>query len=188
MTDPNVSHRTPGTGRFKLVLIMLVFLAPIAAAGLLTLSGWQPEGKGNGRPIVPQRSVAEVHVDVAGRPWAWRDSEPRLTLVALPGPGCAAQCLQTLALMRNARIVLNRNADRLRLLYLGTPPTAPGADGVMPAWTIGTDAAKAFDSFRPTEPDTVAAVLVESNATALSWYPAGFDPSGLRKDMQKVIR
>jgi len=31
-------------------------------------------------------------------------------------------------------------------------------------------------------------VLVESNATALAWYPAGFDPNGLRKDLQKVIR
>ncbi|MDQ7997446.1 MAG: hypothetical protein AAGC76_16515 [Luteibacter sp.] len=188
MTDPNVPPRKPGSGRLKLVLIMLVFLAPIIAAGLLTLSGWQPEGKGNGRPIVPQRSMAEVRVDVAGTAWAWRDSEPRLTLVALPGPDCAAHCLETLALMRNARIVLNRNADRLRLLYIGTPPTAQGADAVMPDWKVGVDAAKAFEEFRPTQPDTVAAVLVESNATALSWYPAGFDPSGLRKDLQKVIR
>ncbi|MET0936502.1 MAG: hypothetical protein ABWX83_10950 [Luteibacter sp.] len=188
MTDPNVSTQKPGNGRVKLVLIMLVFLAPIVAAGLLTLSGWQPEGKGNGHPIVPQRSVADARVDVEGKPWAWRDSEPRLTLVALPGPGCAAHCLETLALMRNARIVLNRNADRLRLLYLGTAPTAPGADGVMPDWKVGVDASGAFSEFRPTEPDSVAAVLVESNATALSFYPAGFDPSGLRKDMQKVIR
>lgn len=188
MTDPNVSTRKPGDGRLKLVLIMLVFLAPIVAAGVLTVSGWQPQGKGNGQPIVPQRSVAAVRVDVSGTPWAWRDSEPRLTLVALPGPGCATHCLETLALMRNARIVLNRNADRLRLLYLGTPPDAPGADGVMPDWKVGSDGTDAFARFRPTEPDTVAAVLVESNATALSWYPAGFDPNGLRKDLQKVIR
>jgi hypothetical protein len=188
MTDPNVSTKNLRSSRIKLILIMLVFLAPIIAAGLLTLSGWQPEGKGNGRPIVPQRSVTDVRIDVDGKPWVWRDSEPRLTLVALPGPSCAEHCLQTLALMRNARIVLNRNADRLRLLYLGTPPTAAGADDVMPDWKVGHDAADAFHEFRPTEPDSVSAVLVESNGTALSFYPAGFDPSGLRKDMQKVIR
>ncbi|HVI56980.1 MAG TPA: hypothetical protein VM621_18210 [Luteibacter sp.] len=188
MTDPNVSAKNIRSSRIKLILIMLVFLAPIVAAGLLTLSGWQPEGKGNGRPIVPQRSVADVRVDVDGKPWVWRASEPRLTLVALPGPGCADRCLQTLALMRNARITLNQNADRLRLLFLGTPATAAGADGVMPDWKVGNDGANAFGEFRPTEPDSVAAVLVESNGTALSFYPAGFDPSGLRKDMQKVIR
>jgi len=188
MTDPNVSKKTIRCSRIKLILIMLVFLAPIIAAGMLTLSGWQPEGKGNGRPIVPQRSVTDVRVDVDGKPWVWRAEEPRLTLVALPGPGCAEHCLQTLALMRNARITLNQNADRLRLLYIGTPPTAPGADGVMPDWKVGSDAANAFGEFRPADADTVAAVLVESNGTALSYYPAGFDPSGLRKDMQKVIR
>jgi hypothetical protein len=188
MTDPNVRSTEPRSGRLKLVLIMLVFLAPIVAAGLLTLSDWQPQGKGNGQPIVPQRSLVDVRVDVDGKPWAWRDVEPRLTLVALPGPDCAARCLQTLALMRNARIVLNANADRLRLLYLGATPTAVGADAVMADYKLGDDPANAFGEFRPTEPDSVAAVLVESNATALAFYPAGFDPSGLRKDLQKVIR
>jgi hypothetical protein len=188
MTDPTVRTTTPRSGRLKLVLIMLVFLAPIVAAGLLTLSGWQPQGKGNGQPIVPQRSLAAVRVDVDGQPWAWRDVEPRLTLVALPGPDCEVRCMHTLGLMRNARIVLNRNADRLRLLYLGGAPTAAGADAVMVAYKVGSDPSDAFGEFRPTEPDSVAAVLVESNATALSYYPAGFDPNGLRKDLQKVIR
>jgi hypothetical protein len=188
MTDPNATSPTPRGGRLKLVLIMLVFLAPILAAGLLTLSGWQPEGKGNGQPIVPQRSLANVRVDVGGEAWPWRDSEPRLTLVALPGPGCAARCLATLSLMRNARIVLNRNADRLRLLYIGEAPATAGADTVLRDYRVGSDPADAFAPFRPAEPDSVAAVLVESNATALAWYPAGFDPNGLRKDLQKVIR
>ncbi|NID17470.1 hypothetical protein [Luteibacter yeojuensis] len=188
MTDPNAKTPPPRSGRLKLVLIMLVFLAPILAAGLLTLSGWQPEGKGNGQPIMPQRSLANVRVDVDGKPWAWRDSEPRLTLVVLPGPDCGARCIQTLALMRNARIVLNRNADRLRLLYIGAAPTGADADPVMRDYATGTDPSDAFAPFRPAAPDSVAAVLVESNATALAWYPAGFDPNGLRKDLQKVIR
>lgn len=188
MTDPNAKPPTTRSGRLKLVLIMLVFLAPIVAAGLLTLSGWQPEGKGNGQPIVPQRSLADVRVEVDGKPWAWRDSEPRLTLVALPGPDCAARCVHTLTLMRNARIVLNRNADRLRLLYIGAAPAGADAEATMRDYKSGSDPADAFAPFRPAEPDTVAAVLVESNATALAWYPAGFDPNGLRKDLQKVIR
>lgn len=188
MTVTPANSAPAGKGRLKLVLIMLVFLAPIAAAGVLTLSGWQPEGRGNGRPIMPQRSFAGVLIEVDGKPWAWRDDQPRLTLVAVPGPDCAAHCVETLKLMRNARIVLNRNADRLRMVYIGTPPTVAGAESVVPDWKIARDTTKAFDAFRPTESDTVAAVLVESNATALSYYPAGFDPSGLRKDLQKVIR
>jgi hypothetical protein len=179
---------TARSGRLKLVLIMLVFLTPIIAAGILTLTGWQPQGKGNGQPILPQRSFEGVRVDVGGKPWAWRDSEPRLTLVVLPGPACAAECVKTLGLVRNARIVLNRNADRLRLLYLGPAPDSSDAQAVMADYTIGTEGADTFAPFRPTTADSVALVLVESNATALAWYPAGFDPNGLRKDLQKVIR
>ncbi|MBB3226191.1 hypothetical protein FHW69_000781 [Luteibacter sp. Sphag1AF] len=188
MTEPNVSQPAPASrGRLKLILIMLVFLAPIVAAGVLTLSGWQPTGKGNGQPIQPQRSFADVRIDLAkGGTYAWRDSEPRLTLVALPGPDCSTSCISTLELMRNARITLNRNADRLRLLYVGKPPATQPV--VMNDWTVGADVAGKLETFRPTQPDTVSAVLVESNTTALSLYPAGFDPSGLRKDMQKVIR
>lgn len=186
MTEPNAPPVR--SGRLKLVLIMLVFLAPILAAGILTLSGWQPQGKGNGQAITPQRSFEAVQVDVAGKSWAWRDSEPRLTLVVLPGPDCATECVKTLGLVRNARIVLNRNADRLRLLYIGAAPVSAEAQGIMSDYAIGTEPADTFAAFRPTTPDSVAVVLVESNATALAWFPAGFDPNGLRKDLQKVIR
>jgi hypothetical protein len=181
--------RAARSGRLKLLLVAFVFLAPILAAAVLTVSGWQPTGHGNGEPITPQRSLLGMRVDLAaGGQYVWRDSEPRLTLIALPGPQCAGHCLEQLALMRNARITLNQNAPRLRLLYLGTPPESPDAKAVMPDWQVGTDAARQLEEFRPTEPDSVAAVLVESNGTALSLYRAGFDPSGLRKDLQKVIR
>ncbi|WP_250626582.1 hypothetical protein [Pinirhizobacter soli] len=188
--NPPVQDKPRPTGRGKLVLVLLVFVAPFAAAALLTITGWQPTAKGNGLPIEPQRSFADVRIDLAkGGSYVWRDpSEPRLTLIALPGPGCAARCVDTLLKMRNARITLNRNSDRLRLLYLGEPPTDKAADAFMGDYVVGRDVDGKLESFRPTEPDSVSAVFVESNTTALAQYPAGFDPSGLRKDLQKVIK
>jgi hypothetical protein len=185
MSTPHPNAKPAGRG--KLLLIAFVFAAPILAAALLTVTGWQPTARGNGLPITPQRTLADVVVTLdSGSHYAWRNTvEPQLTLVALPGPGCAARCKDTLLKMHNARITLNRNADRLRLLYLGVRPDtqAPDSD-----WQAGIDVDGKLNQFRPTEPDTVAAVFVESNATALSYYPSGFDPSGLRKDLQKIIR
>ncbi|WP_430391537.1 hypothetical protein [Dyella sp. 20L07] len=177
--------------RLKLLLIMLVFAAPIVAAGLLTLSGWQPAGKAYGQSIEPQRNFAKEQLQVTlanGQPWAWRGSEPQLTLVALAGPDCAAQCLDTLTKMAAARITLNRNAPRLRLLYVGVPPANAAANGMADYWQLGTDSKGQLATFLPSTPDSVAALLVESDGTALSLYPVGFDPTGLRKDLQKVIR
>lgn len=177
--------------RLKLLLIMLVFAAPIVAAGLLTLSGWQPSGKANGQPVLPQRNFAQEQLPVTmanGGLWAWRASEPQLTLVALAGPECATQCLDVLTKMAAARITLNRNAPRLRLLYVGEPPAHAAGSGMTDYWQVGADSAGHLAAFRPAQADTVSALLVESDGTALSFYPAGFDPTGLRKDLQKVIR
>jgi hypothetical protein len=68
------------------------------------------------------------------------------------------------------------------------PPADDARDGMRNYWLLGTDVDGKLASFRPTMPDSVSAVLVESNGTALLQYPAGFDPSGLRKDLQKVIK
>lgn len=178
--------------RRSLLLIAFVFAAPMIVAGLLTLGGWHPGTKGNGQPILPQRNfVAEkLQVQLAdGQPYAWRDSEPRLTLVALPGPDCAAQCFEVLTGLAKARVMLNRNESRLRLLYLGTPPAeASRREAMQTYWLLGNDVDGKLTEYRPTAPDSVSVLLVESNGTALSLYPANFDGPGLLRDMQKVIK
>lgn len=177
--------------RLHLMLIALVFLAPLIAAGVLNLSGWQPGVAGEGQPILPQRNLAQENVQVIlenGQPWAWRDSEPRLTLVALAGPDCAAQCLQQLTNLAKARVMLNHQRSRLRLLYLGQPPASADDAGMRNYWAIGQDVGGRLESYRPTQADSVSAVLVESNGTALSLYPAGMDAAALLRDMRKVIR
>lgn len=189
-TDTAVNPAALRKSRLLLVLIALVFAAPIIVAGILTFSGWEPVGKGNGQAITPQRNLLDekVRVQLAnGQDYAWRDSVPRMTLVALPGPDCATRCLEDLTAMAKARVMLNRNQSRLRLLYLGAPPTGAGLTAMKNYWQVGTDVDGKLAAYRPTTPDSVTAVVVESNGTALSLYPAGSDPAGLARDLQKVI-
>ena len=126
-----------------LLLIALVFAAPMIVAGLLSWSGWQPGTKGNGEPILPQRNFVDEKLQVRlddGTSWPWRDSKPRFTLVALAGPDCAARCFDTLTGIAKARVMLNRNQSRLRLLYVGAPPVDPGRRAAMNTyWTLGRD-------------------------------------------------
>jgi hypothetical protein len=175
-----------------LLLIALVFAAPMIVAGLLSWGGWQPGVKGSGQPIEPQRNFVDEKLPVQladGRLYAWRDNEPRLTLVALAGPNCAAHCFEVLTGLAKARLMLNRSQDRLRLLYLGAPPTDASRRAAMQAyWTPGRDVDGKLASYRPTAVDSVSALLVESNGTALAFYPAGFDGPGLLRDMKKVIK
>ncbi|MGH8159160.1 MAG: hypothetical protein ACREPQ_13640 [Rhodanobacter sp.] len=186
--DPKSLRRS----RMFLILIALVFAAPMIVAGLLTWSGWQPGVKGNGHAIVPQRNFVDEKLQVRlddGTLWPWRDSEPRLTLIALAGPDCAARCFETLTELAKARVMLNRSQSRLRLLYIGAPPADADHRAAMQTyWTLGRDVDGKLAAYVPATPDSVSAVLVESNGTALSLYPAGFDAPGLLRDMLKVIK
>lgn len=186
--DPKRTRKS----RIQLVLIACVFLAPMIAAGVLTVVGWQPGTKGNGQPILPQRNFLDeqLHVVLAdGSDYPWRASEPRMTLLALAGPDCASQCLATLTAVAKARVMLNHKQDRLRLVYLGTPPAdAAARDAMAEYWQTGRDVDGKLASYRPATPDSVSAVLVESNGTALSFYPNGFDEAGLLRDLRKVIK
>lgn len=177
--------------RRKFLLLILVFAAPIVAAGLLNFSGWQPTGKAYGEPVVPQRNFEQERVRIHladGHDWAWRDTSPRMTLIALAGPDCSARCMDALTKMAAARVTLNNNMARLRLLYVGQLPANAATNGMETYWAIGTDVENRLAAYRPATPDSVSALLVESDGTALARYPVGFDPSGLRKDLQKVIR
>lgn len=181
------------SNRLKLMAIAAVFAAPMIVAGVLTVIGWQPGGEGYGQPVQPARNFVQEHLRVEladGSAYAWRDpKEPRMTLVALAGPDCAARCFEALTGMAKAWVTLNRNQKRLRLLYIGDPPADPSRRAAMTSyWTLGRDADGKLAAFRPTTADSVSALLVESNGTALSYYPAGFDGTGLLRDMHKVIK
>jgi hypothetical protein len=188
----NVDPKALRRSRRYLLLIALVFAAPMIVAGLLNWSGWQPGVKGTGQPIQPQRNFVDEKLPVQlsdGRLYAWRDSEPRLTLVALAGPDCAARCFDVLTGLAKARLMLNRSQDRLRLLYLGAPPADASRRAAMQTyWSLGSDVDGKLAKYRPGTPDSVSALLVESNGTALAFYPAGFDGPGLLRDRKKVIK
>jgi len=178
--------------RLKLLLVASIFAAPFLVALVLTKVGWQPGVKSHGEPVLPQRNFRQEHLLVKlddGSAWPWRAGTPKLTLVALPGPDCASCCFAALTGMAKARVMLNKNAPRLRLLYVGAPPADAAALAAMKNyWRLGTDVDHKLDTYRPAGPDSVGALLVESDGTVLSRYPAGFDVSGLLQDMRKVIR
>lgn len=182
--------RKPSRHRFVIALVIAAFVVPFAAAWIALHAGWWPGTRSHGKPILPQRNFTGVRIVLGnGSNWLWRDPvAPRMTLVALSNGPCGAQCVKTLALLRNARITLNDKKDRLRLLYLGTPPTGATGKALAQSWYYGADVDGALAAFRPHAPGAVSALLVEANGTALVQYPAGFSPDGIKDDLHKVLR
>lgn len=174
--------------RLQAGLIAAIFAAPVIVALVLTMGGWVPSSHSYGRAIQPERDLTSMPVQGAdGRPFAWSNDDAVWTLVALPGPRCAEECLRKLDLVHRAQIALGQHADKLRLLYLGTPPEGAVAQGFGEVWTLATTRSHLLEDLRAKARDTVSAVLVTPDGKALTRYAANFDAEGLRQDLKKVV-
>lgn len=174
--------------RLMLVALVLIFAAPLLIAYVMNAEGWRPQQTRNtGTLIDPPRDVTALAVTLAdGGKLVWRDPQWHWTLLALPGAQCATQCRTRLDEAVRMRLTLGRNAERLRIVYLG--PALPGADVAARAPLIaGNDASGALAEYRAGGDDDLALALVDPNGLLMLRYREGYSAQGLRSDIQKVL-
>jgi cytochrome oxidase Cu insertion factor (SCO1/SenC/PrrC family) len=174
--------------RLTFVAIVLVFAAPLLAALLLSRSGWRPQTTRNyGVLVEPPLDVTAVPVTLAGgTPLAWRDPQWHWTLLAFGNGACAEPCQSRLAELMRMRITLGRNAERLRIVYLGPAPPPAAADAATPLLAADGDA-PVLAPYRPAAAGAVSLALVDPNGLLMLRYPPGYDAARLRQDVVKVV-
>jgi hypothetical protein len=174
--------------RLVLVLVALVFAAPLLVAYVMNREGWRPQQTRNSGILVePPRDVTTASVTLAdGTKLMWRDPQWHWTLLALPGAQCAAQCQARLDEVLRMHITLGRNAERLRLVYLG--PALPNEYlAARAAWQAGQDDTGALAEYRAQGDDALALALVDPNGLLMLRYSQGYSAQGLRSDIQKLL-
>ncbi len=174
--------------RLVLAALLLLFALPLALAFLLLAGGWHPLNTRNSGTLVdPPRDVGAASITLAdGSRYVWRDPHYRWTLLMLPGTECARDCRTRLEEALRMRITLGRNAERLRMLYLG-PPLPPGFVTANAPLEAGRDDTGAFAGERASGDDALALALVDANGKLVLWYPAGYSAQGLRNDIVQII-
>ncbi len=175
-------------GRLVLVGIAVLFAIPLAAAFLLRGSDWQPARTlQSGILVQPPHNVSAAPVTLAdGSRYAWQDPQYRWTLVMLPGSACAQNCQTRLDEVLRMRITLGRNADRLRVLYLG-PALAPDILAARAPLAAGRDDSGAFAFARAQGADDLALALVDPRGQLMLRYADGYSAQGLRSDVVKIL-
>ena len=173
--------------RLVLLLVIGVFALPLAAAFLLRSSDWRPRSStASGTLVDPPRDLAGVVLTLAdGSTFDWHDARYRWTLLALPGTRCAAACRERLDEALRMRITLGRNAERLRVLYVG-PVLESEFSAPRTPLQVASDAS-AFAGERPHGDDALALALVDPNGKLMLVYPEGYSAQGLRRDVTKIL-
>lgn len=174
--------------RLGLVLLIALFLAPLCAAIVLNAIGWRPEGTRNyGELVEPPRPLADARFVFAdGKALQWEDADWSWTLFALTGPGCADACLARIDELRRARLSLNQNADRVRVVVLDDGLPADRLAALAPV-VAARDADGALDALRPGAGE-VAVAIADPHGFLAMRYAAGYDASRLRKDLVRLVK
>ena len=174
--------------RIGLILILALFAAPLVTAYVLNAFGWRPAGSRNYGTLIepPQDLTAARFVLADGSTLAWKDEDWSWTVFAIPGPACGQACLARIDELRRARLTLNQNAFRVRVVVLGELP-ADALAALKPVMTA-SDAEGRLANLRPAGADEVAVAFADPHGFLVLRYAVGYDGNKLRKDLARVIK
>lgn len=200
MSQVSTANRT--SARRRLLLVAAVFAAPIVLSYVLFFSGWRPEGdSAHGELITPARPLAETELKTLdGMAVTISSLRTRWTLVYFGSSECDSACERALYHMRQVIAAQGRESGRLRATMIVTDTRALDRlrDQLRnyPDTLALTATRDKLDRFaREFELPTGGALagqhriyVVDPLGNLMMSYPADADPSGMRKDLVRLLR
>lgn len=179
-------------GRLQLVLLITVFLLPLAGSGLAYLLGWSTGRTGNyGALIEPRAAPQSALATLDGRILRLDALQGKWVLLQLDVPGCDARCEHKLYLMRQVRKALGRDQSRVERVWILTGegrPTPRLLDAIEGTWVL-RPADPAFSAAFSARQDPRAHIfLIDPRGNLMLRFPPDPDPSHMIKDLQQLLR
>ena len=178
-------------GRLQLILIAAAFLGPLLVAAWLYYRGapLQPEGRTNHGTLLDP--VISLHEALPATTLFERADETWILLYANDGP-CERACRDALYTLRQSRLMLGKNMDRLRRVFLhgDTPP-----DTVFlareHAGLIAFEDADLYRLLLDREPADLPAggyFLIDPLGNLVMYFRPDIDPSDMVDDISHLLR
>lgn len=189
------------TNRWVLVMLMLLFVLPVVLATLLYLTGWRPSSSGNhGELIQPARQIEDgVLQTLDGKPARFSELRGKWIMVHFGSSSCPDECMKNIYTMRQVHAAQAKEIGRVQRVFVATDRGAAEklkaklADyPEMRVWTgekkalaellqsFGIDAGQAAQQ--------QGIYLVDPLGNLIMRYPPGTDPSGMLKDMTRLLK
>jgi peroxiredoxin len=189
-------------GRIKLVALLAIYAAPLAAAWLWFAYVSNNEGAGvsvNGELIHPAVPLTEFDLaDSEDEAWMLGQFEKKWSMVYFAGDACAQTCEQTLYNMRQVRLSTGRRMERVqRVLVTEDVTTMAGklADASEGLAVVGgsrqaieqlkTQISKA-EAGLPTCEHCV--YLIDPFANVMMRFPPDMEPKKMYKDLKHLLK
>lgn len=182
--------RPARSGRPQLVLVALAFVVPLAAAIVLyyTGEGWRPQGTTNyGELLSPMVNVREA---LPGSELGERVAD-QWALVYLHRGSCGDACRDALYKLRQSRLMLGNDMNRVRRVFLHGPdaPDKVFLDREHAGMIVLGDpaAASLVESARPAGHEAGGYFLVDPLGNLVMYFPAGILPRHMVDDLTHLL-
>lgn len=186
--------------RTKFLLVVALFVLPIAIAVYLHFSGWRPGSTVNhGTLVQPARPVPALEFSGPGTTQAGKELfAEKWNLVVVTTTDCAETCQQNLHAIRQIHIGQGKNQHRIRrvLVQGGDMRNLAEIGREYPDLAIVTVGAKMQQAVQDwlavdggaKAPDGSRVYMIDPLGNYMMYYVPGFDPSGMRKDLARLLR
>lgn len=174
--------------RITMIMVTVMFFASFGLALYLIRSGWQPTATRNaGELLQPPVELGELglrHAD--GRAFGWEPQRRLWRVVVMPPVDCGEPCLTLIDNLHRVWMSEGRDADRLQMLWFGEVPSGAANFRALlpmqpsPALRAKLPAAHVDGS--------LAVHLIDPSGFLVMRYEPGFDPTGLRRDLGRLLR
>jgi hypothetical protein len=174
-----------------------LFLLPLVGSFWLYYgAGWRPAGHTNhGELITPIRPLPDVALPVAVGGTGSRQGlfRQRWTLVYVGSGRCEADCRQALYLMRQTRLALANNMERVQRVMLASSECCERSflerehSGLLVLDASGAEAQRLLAEF-PTAERAHALFIVDPLGNLMMRYDARQNPRGLLEDLKKLLQ
>jgi cytochrome oxidase Cu insertion factor (SCO1/SenC/PrrC family) len=187
--------------RLRLLLVAAVFIAPVALSYILFFSGWRPEKiNPHGTLLTPARPVTDIELKKTDGSAARFSALPRRWMLLYVGSSeCTSACERALYTMRQVIAAQGKESHRAYPAMVATDTHAldmlRNRLKEYPDVTAYTASAGDITRLRAeleikdspaTEPHYI--YVVDPLGNFVMRYSVQTDPSGMRKDLQRLLR
>jgi len=190
------------SNRQTLVLVLLVFTIPSAAALLMYITGWRPSSTQNhGVLIQPVRPVADRDMqDIDGKTVKFSVTQGKWTMAYFDISSCPDSCMKKLYFMRQIHHSQGKHMDRIQRLFIATDPAGMSAlKGKLndyPDMLVWTADQAELNKLKQlfgidggtTEVSERNMYLIDPRGNLMMQYLPGTEPAGMRKDMERLLK
>jgi hypothetical protein len=193
-------NRAAAGSRRTLLLVALLFLLPVGLSFYLYYgnSEWRPAASVNhGELIAPARTLPAVTLRGPNGLEVATPFESTWSLIYVGSGRCEAQCREALYVMRQVRLALNRDSDRVRRIFLyqgeccEEPYFSREQQGLV-TLDLASDTEGRLAGAFPAAPrpaiESGRIWLADPHGNLMMSYAADADPEGMLTDLKRLLK